>query len=149
MLRYLTSGESHGSRLTALIDGVPSGLALSALHIDTDLARRQGGYGRGGRQKIEKDRVEITSGVRFGRTIGSPIALTIENLDWENWKEAMAVAGHRTVRGSKAVTRSRPGHADLAAALKYDTHDLRDILERSSARETAARVAAGGVAKRL
>jgi chorismate synthase len=148
MLRYLTSGESHGRLLTAVIDGIPSGLALTAERIDGDLARRQSGWGRGGRMKIEKDRVEIASGVRFAVTTGAPICLMVRNLDWDNWREAMstgAVAGP----GPAPVTRPRPGHADLTGGLKYDLRDLRDVLERSSARETAARVAAGAVAKRL
>lgn len=145
MLRYLTAGESHGKALTAVIDGVPAGLKITSAWIDRELSRRQAGYGRGGRQRIEKDRVEITSGVRFGKTLGSPITLEIPNLDWENWKEEMAVEEGRAV----PLTRPRPGHADLAGALKYLTNDIRDILERSSARETCARVAAGAVAKRL
>ncbi|MEE9542390.1 MAG: chorismate synthase [Thermodesulfobacteriota bacterium] len=148
MLRYLTSGESHGSELTALIEGMPSGLRLSAGDIDIDLARRQGGYGRGARMSIEKDSVIITSGVRFAKTLGSPIGLTIKNKDWENWQGAMSV-GSTNVKDKKSVTRPRPGHADLPGALKYDHSDVRNVLERSSARETAARVAAGAVAKRL
>jgi chorismate synthase len=147
MLRYITSGESHGKLLTVVVDGMPSGLSVNSTHIDRELARRQGGYGRGGRQAIEKDRVEITSGLRLGKTLASPVALVITNKDWENWKEVMAPEGRRT--GLKAVTRPRPGHADLAGAMKYDVGDLRDILERSSARETAARTAAGALAKRL
>ena len=147
MLRYLTSGESHGRSLTVVLDGLPSGLTLKRTEIDHELSRRQGGYGRGGRQAIEKDRVDITSGVRFGKTLASPIAMVIANKDWENWKEVMATDAKRT--GLKALTRPRPGHADLAGAMKYDTKDLRDILERSSARETAVRTAVGAVAKRL
>lgn len=147
MLRYLTSGESHGRSLTVVLDGLPSGLTLKRTHIDHELSRRQGGYGRGGRQAIEKDRVDITSGVRFGKTLASPIAMVIANKDWENWKEVMAPDARRT--GLKALTRPRPGHADLAGAMKYDTKDLRDILERSSARETAVRTAVGAVAKRI
>ncbi|MBI5599524.1 MAG: chorismate synthase [Deltaproteobacteria bacterium] len=145
-MRYLTAGESHGKLLTAILDGVPAGFILSKADIDRELSRRQGGYGRGGRQAIEKDRVDITSGVRFGRTLGSPIAMQIPNLDWENWKVEMTAEPSAP---SAEVTRPRPGHADLAGALKYLTRDIRDILERSSARETAARVAVGAVAKRL
>ncbi len=148
MFRYLTSGESHGKRLTTIIDGMPSGLRISAADINTDLRRRQGGYGRGARMAIEKDVVEITSGIRHGVTLGSPIGLTVENRDWENWEGPMnseAIA----VKDKKQVTKPRPGHADLPGALKYDHRDVRNILERSSARETAARVAAGGVARRF
>jgi chorismate synthase len=147
MLRYLTSGESHGRSLIAILEGMPSGLSLRSGYIDRELARRQGGYGRGERQAIEKDRVDITSGVRLGKTLASPIAMVIRNKDWENWKDVMAPDGIRS--GLKAVTRPRPGHADLAGAMKYSATDLRDILERSSARETAARAAVGAVAKRL
>ncbi len=149
MLRYLSAGESHGRRLTAIVEGMPSGVKLLKEEIDRDLKRRQSGYGRGGRMKIESDAVEITSGVRFGRTLGSPVALLIENRDWENWKEAMAVDEAGGGIDAKKVTRPRPGHADLAGGLKYAHKDLRNILERSSARETAARVAVGAVAKSL
>ena len=145
MMRYTTAGESHGRALTAIVTHVPAGVPVNAEDIDRDLARRQGGYGRGGRQKIESDRVSILSGVRFGRTIGSPIALGVANRDWENWLDIMAVAGDAP-EGMR-VTAPRPGHADLAGVLKIDSHDTRDILERASARETAARVAAGGIAK--
>lgn len=152
MLRYLTAGESHGKELTSIVEGVPSGLSLGAAAIDTELSRRQRGYGRGGRMKIETDRVEITSGVRRGLTIGSPITLVVRNLDWENWEAVMTPEGSgpapQAERG-RAVTRPRPGHADLTGGLKYGHRDLRNILERSSARETAARVAAGAVFKRL
>ena len=148
MLRYLTSGESHGKRLTTIIDGMPSGLSVSAADINIDLRRRQGGYGRGGRMAIEKDAVEITSGIRHGLTLGSPIGLTVENRDWENWEGPMNSADI-AVTDKKEVTKPRPGHADLPGALKYDHRDVRNILERSSARETAARVAVGGVAKRF
>ncbi len=146
MLRLLTAGESHGPQLTVVVDGLPAGLALSARVIDRDLVRRQGGYGRGGRQQIERDRVAIVSGVRGGRTLGSPVTLVVANRDWENWRRPMQVeaAGFRP----KPVRRVRPGHADLAGALKYDFDDARNVLERASARETAARVAAGGLAKR-
>lgn len=149
MLRYLSSGESHGKELTAIIEGMPSGLPVNAECIDSDLKRRQGGYGRGGRMLIESDKVEITAGIRWARTIGSPIALKVENRDWENWKEIMASGIPDILDRSKDVTRPRPGHADLAGALKYDQRDIRNILERSSARETAVRVAVGALAKRL
>jgi chorismate synthase len=146
-MRYQTAGESHGRALTAIVSCVPAGIPLLAEDIDRDLARRQGGYGRGGRQRIETDRVTILSGVRFGRTIGSPIALGVANRDFENWLDVMAVAGERP-EGIRE-TSPRPGHADLAGVLKTGSDDTRDILERASARETAARVAAGGVAKAL
>ncbi|KPK01351.1 MAG: chorismate synthase [Nitrospira bacterium SG8_35_4] len=160
-LRYLTSGESHGRALVCTVDGVPSGLALSADDINRDLARRQKGYGRGGRMKIESDQVQILSGVRRGRTLGSPISFLIENKDWNNWAEIMNPEAGVKSQGSSVkgmelnnsklnpVTRPRPGHADLSGALKYDHKDLRNVLERSSARETAARVAIGAVAKRI
>src|SRR5262245_36033577 len=147
--RFLTAGESHGEALTAVIDGVPAGLALSIGDIDADLARRQRGYGRGGRMKIERDQVHIVSGVRWGMTLGSPITLRIANRDWENWKTTMSVAPPDPGAHQKEVTRPRPGHADLAGAMKYNHHDIRNVLERSSARETTARVAVAGVAKRL
>jgi len=146
-LRFLTSGESHGERLTVILDGVPAGLALTAGDLQADMTRRQGGHGRGGRQKIEHDEARIVSGVRGGRTLGSPITLEISNRDWENWQAVMAVEAEGLKR--KPITRVRPGHADLAGMLKYGADDARDVLERASARETAARVAAGGVAKRL
>ncbi len=149
MIRYLTAGESHGSSLTAILEGMPSGLEITAPCIDRDLARRQSGWGRGNRMKIEKDRVEITSGVRWGRTLGSPIALVVRNLDWENWKEVMCPDIPEAFDTGRVVTRPRPGHADLAGGIKYGHRDLRNILERSSARETAARVAVGAVARRL
>jgi chorismate synthase len=147
--RFLTSGESHGECLTAVIDGVPAGLALTEAHLNEDLARRQRGYGRGGRMKIERDHAHISSGVRWGLTLGSPITLTIQNRDWENWKSTMAVGDPPPGASAKTVTRPRPGHADLAGAMKYGHHDIRNVLERSSARETTARVAVAGVAKRL
>jgi chorismate synthase len=146
-LRFLTSGESHGERLTVILDGIPAGLELTAADLLSDMARRQGGHGRGGRMKIERDAARIVSGVRGGRTLGSPITLDIANLDWENWKAVMPVEAEGIKR--KPITRVRPGHADLAGMLKYGADDARDVLERASARETAARVAAGGVAKRL
>lgn len=145
--RMLTAGESHGKGLTAIIEGLPAGLPLSEEDIARDMARRQGGYGRGGRMKIERDRAEITAGVRHGRTLGSPVALWVENRDWVNWTEKMAVAP--VDAEVERVTRLRPGHADLPGAMKYGFDDVRNVLERASARETAARVAVGAVAKRL
>jgi chorismate synthase len=146
MLRYLTAGESHGPQLTAIVEGVPAGLIISEPAINEDLARRQGGYGRGGRMQIETDRVRILSGVRWGETLGSPITLVVENSDWVNWEKRMSpYPGDRD--DSIAVTKARPGHADLPGAIKYRHHDVRNILERSSARETAVRVAVGAVAK--
>lgn len=146
MLRYLTAGESHGPQLTAIIEGLPAGLKISEESINCDLARRQCGYGRGGRMKIERDEAQILSGVRWGETIGSPVTLCIINRDWINWQEKMSPnARHRDEK--IRVTRSRPGHADLPGAMKYDHRDVRNILERSSARETAVRVAVGAVAK--
>ncbi|MBI2369770.1 MAG: chorismate synthase [Deltaproteobacteria bacterium] len=148
MLRYLTAGESHGPGLTAIIDGVPAGLSLTPEEINRDLGRRQLGYGRGGRMKIEKDTVEISAGVRFGRALGSPLALTIRNRDWENWKVQMSLSAADAAT-AKVVTNPRPGHADLAGAIKYGHEDIRNVLERASARETAARVAVGAVAKTI
>jgi chorismate synthase len=147
-LRFLTAGESHGRGLLSILEGIPSGLPLSAEDIDRELKRRQQGYGRGGRMKIEQDRAIIMSGVRWGKTIGSPLSLLIENRDWGNWLEGMSAdAAHE---GSiSPVTKPRPGHADLSGAMKYCHKDVRNILERSSARETAARVAAGAVAKKF
>lgn len=149
MLRYLNAGESHGSALTAIIEGMPAGLEITAESVDRDLARRQSGWGRGARMKIEKDRVEITSGVRWGRTLGSPIALVVRNLDWENWLDVMGPDAPVNPDTSRSVTRPRPGHADLTGGIKYGHRDLRNVLERSSARETATRVAVGAFAKRL
>lgn len=146
MFRFFTAGESHGPALTAIIEGIPAGLQLDFDQLSEDMARRQQGFGRGGRMKIEKDKAEITSGVRFGSTLGSPLTLVISNRDWENWQEKMAVFGQP--QGEK-ITAPRPGHADLPGALKYQRQDIRDILERASARETAARVAVGAVAKQL
>lgn len=148
MFRYLTAGESHGPQLTAIIEGLPSGLTISEDFINVDLARRQGGYGRGGRMAIEKDQVEILSGVRWGKTLGSPVTLAVKNRDWVNWHEKMS-PHERFLDESISVTRSRPGHADLPGATKYGHHDVRNILERSSARETAVRVAVGSVARAL
>ncbi len=153
MLRFLTAGESHGPALVVIVDGVPAGLLLGTGDLTPDLARRQLGYGRGRRMAIETDRAEILSGVRRGETLGSPIALQIKNKDWTNWQHTMSVDANPddALPGARraAVTRPRPGHADLSAGLKYDRADLRDILERASARETAARVAAGAVARAL
>ncbi|HUF68303.1 MAG TPA: chorismate synthase [Longimicrobiales bacterium] len=149
--KFRTAGESHGRGLVCMIEGVPAGLALSAARdIDPDLRRRQGGYGRGGRMKIERDAAEVVAGVRLGETIGSPLAFLVWNRDWENWRVAMdpeAPAGESP--RLKRVHLPRPGHADLVGVLKYDRDDARDILERASARETTARVVAGAVAKRL
>lgn len=147
-MRYLSAGESHGPALTAVIEGLPAGLEVRAGAVDCHLARRQGGYGRGGRMKIERDRVTFLSGLRFGLTTGSPLTLQILNRDWENWQEKMALQGEPPP-GLTALTRPRPGHADLAGGLKYDHDDLRLVLERSSARETAMRVAVGSVARLL
>lgn len=146
-LRWFTAGESHGPRLTAVVDGMPAGLALVASAIDGDLARRQRGYGRGGRMKIETDRVTFTGGVRDGHTLGSPIAMSIENRDHTSWTERMAAAPLPT--RPEPLTRARPGHVDLAGGLKFDRHDLRDVLERASARETASRTAVGAVCRAL
>ena len=148
MLRYLTGGESHGPALTAIIEGLPSGLPLSGAYIDEQLIRRQGGYGRGARMKIEKDRVRILSGVRGGLTLGSPITLQLLNKDWDNWRQVMSPEAGADING-RVVKQPRPGHVDLAGAIKYRHRDLRNVLERSSARETAARVAVGGVARRF
>ena len=148
VLRFLTAGESHGKGLTAILEGIPANLPLSEEDINKELARRQKGYGRGGRMKIERDAVEILSGVRFGKTLGSPIALFIKNRDWENWKEKMAIEGEPP-ESVIPFTRPRPGHADLAGGLKYNQRDLRNVLERSSARETAARVAVGAICKKF
>lgn len=147
-LKILSAGESHGRGLTGILEGMPAGLSLSPDDIDRDLSRRQQGYGRGGRMKIERDRAELLAGVRWGATIGAPIAIFIENRDWKNWQTGMS--HDRIHEGSVApVTRPRPGHADLAGALKYGHSDIRNILERSSARETAMRVALGAVAKKF
>ena len=145
-LRFVTGGESHGAALTAILDGMPAGLRIPREAIDEQLARRQKGYGRGGRMKIETDRISVLSGLRFGETLGAPITLQLVNRDFANWTERMDPFGEPT--GAK-VTGVRPGHADLAGVLKYDRQDARDILERSSARETAMRVAVGAVCRRL
>jgi len=151
MLRFLTAGESHGRALVVIVEGLPAGLALSASDIAPDLRRRQEGYGRGRRMAIEQDAAEILSGVRHGETIGSPVSLSIANRDWVNWQYTMSVEANPLEDAGGAhratVTRPRPGHADLSAGLKYERTDLRDILERASARETAARVAVGAIAR--
>src|SRR5881392_4152130 len=150
MFRFTTAGESHGRALVAIVEGLPAGVPVNVDQINHELWRRQQGYGRGGRMKIEQDRVEILSGVRHGLTLGSPLALTIENKDWANWNEVMAVeATEIAPEKSRRVKRPRPGHADLAGGLKYDVRDLRNVLERASARETTARVACGALAKQL
>jgi len=147
MFRFLTAGESHGKGLVAIVEGAPAGLPLDEDYIAADLRRRQAGYGRGERMQIEDDRAEILSGVRHGLTIGSPVSLLIWNRDWDNWKETMSIT---PIKGKvKPITQLRPGHADLAGAVKYGMDDIRPILERASARETAARVAVGAVARRL
>ncbi len=147
MLRFLTAGESHGQALVAILEGIPANLHLTHKDIDVELERRQGGYGRGERMQIESDRAKILSGVRFGKTLGSPISLLINNRDWEKWHRAMSVEG--SPQDGTRVTRPRPGHADLAATIKYGHADIRNVLERASARETAARVAVGAIAKKL
>jgi chorismate synthase len=162
MLRFTTAGESHGPALVSILEGMPAGLPLLADHVNVELARRQQGYGRGRRMQIEKDAVEFLSGVRAGETIGSPIAMLIHNRDWKNWQEIMNAAptdaesearsaqnAIRSTPRKRAVTRVRPGHADLSGLLKYDRDDARDILERASARETTARVAAAAICKRF
>lgn len=148
MLRYLSAGESHGQALTAIIEGLPAGLKIHKEKIDELLKRRQGGYGRGGRMVIEQDRVEFLSGLRGSLTLGSPLTLLIHNKDWENWREIMA-PGEDALLAKRVVTKPRPGHADLPGALKYRQRDIRNILERASARETAVRVAVGAVAQGL
>src|SRR6266700_4045825 len=150
MFRFTTSGESHGRALVAIVEGLPAGMPLNIDQINHELWRRQQGYGRGGRMKIEQDRVEILSGVRHGLTLGSPLALMIENKDWANWVDVMATEAREIApEKSRRVKRPRPGHADLAGGQKYGARDLRNILERASARETAARVACGAIAKQL
>jgi chorismate synthase len=148
-LRFTTAGESHGRGLVAVVEGLPAGLPLSAEAVDRELARRMQGYGRGARMKIEQDRVEWLAGVRAGETLGSPVAMLVWNRDWANWEDVMAAEGTPGEERRRRVARPRPGHADLAGVLKYDRRDARDVLERASARETAARVAAGAVARRL
>src|SRR5678815_1008263 len=153
MLRFLTAGESHGQTLVMTLDGMPAGLEIDIDALNAQLRRRQGGYGRGRRMQIESDRAEIIAGVRHGRTTGAPIALLIRNRDWVNWQQTMYVESEMPEGATGAnrpdVTRPRPGHADLAGAVKYGHTDVRDVLERASARETAARVAAGSLARQL
>jgi len=146
-LRFLNAGESHGPALTAIIEGIPSNLKISSEYINKELARRQKGYGRGGRMKIEKDKVKILSGVRFGYTLGSPITLMVENKDWQNWTDIMSIEGEPASK--REITNPRPGHADLVGGIKYGFEDLRNVLERASARETTTRVAVGAVCKQL
>ncbi|UCD25807.1 MAG: chorismate synthase [Gemmatimonadota bacterium] len=150
-MRFTTAGESHGKALMAILEGIPAGLALVAEDVDSELRRRMAGHGRGARMKIESDRVEFLSGVRAGETLGSPVCMMVRNRDWENWQEVMAVApdADPDKPRRRRVLRPRPGHADLVGVLKYGRHDARDILERASARETAARVACGAVCRKL
>ncbi|NTW05085.1 MAG: chorismate synthase [Peptococcaceae bacterium] len=148
MLRFVTAGESHGPVLTAVLENLPAGIPISEDFVNTELKRRQGGYGRGDRMKIESDKAKFLSGIRGGYTLGSPITIQIENNDWSNWSEIMA-PGQEALTGQRVVTRPRPGHADLSGAIKYGHHDMRNVLERASARETASRVATGAVAKRF
>jgi len=147
MLRFLNAGESHGPALTAIVEGYPSNVKITTDRINKELARRQKGYGRGGRMKIERDTVKILSGVRFGITLGSPITLMIRNKDWENWTDIMAIEGDLT--NKKQILEPRPGHADLTGGIKYGFYDLRNVLERASARETTTRVAVGALCKIL
>jgi len=147
MIRYLTAGESHGKALVGILEGMPAGVEISAEYINRQLWRRQQGYGRGGRMKIETDEVEIFSGIRFGKTIGSPIALMIQNKDWQNWKDRMSVESDGT--GIEKITIPRPGHADYSGAMKYGFDDLRNVIDRASARETAMRVALCTIARKF
>src|SRR6266571_600473 len=147
MFRFLTAGESHGPCLTTIVEGLPAGLPVDKTIIDADLRRRQGGYGRGGRMKIEKDSIRFLSGVRHGQTLGSPITMQIENLDWVNWQEQMSTEPVEVA--IEPVTGIRPGHADFTGAMKYGHSDIRNVIERSSSRETAARVAVGGLCRQL
>lgn len=149
-MRYLTAGESHGPQLTAIIEGIPAGLTISVDQINQELARRQGGYGRGGRMKIEKDQVQFTSGIRHGKTLGSPITMIVENRDWKNWQTVMSVEPVSEKNEQlRRVKKPRPGHADLVGGMKYQHHDLRNVLERSSARETTMRVVIGALSKQI
>jgi chorismate synthase len=148
MMRFLTAGESHGPQLTAVVEGMPAGFAIDPARINHELARRQKGYGRGGRMAIERDEARIVSGVRFGQSIGSPITMVVENLDYKNWVKRMSI-DPRDREEERTVTRPRPGHADLAGVLKYNLDDIRNVLERASARETTARVAIGGFARQI
>src|SRR5262245_31544184 len=153
MLRFLTAGESHGQALVTIIEGVPAGLIVNFEQITQELRRRQGGYGRGRRMAIECDRADVLAGIRRGRTTGAPLALLIKNRDWDNWQATMHVEAEMPAGAPGAkrapVVRPRPGHADLAGALKFDHEDIRDVLERASARETAARTAAGAIARQI
>src|SRR5438874_11092575 len=153
MLRFLTAGESHGKALVAILEGLPAGLTIDFDRVTAELRRRQGGYGRGRRMAIESDRAEALSGIRHGVSTGAPIALLIPNKDWENWQRTMHVEPDQPADASgtdrPAVTRPRPGHADLAGVVKYGHDDIRNVLERASARETAARVAVGAIARQL
>lgn len=148
-LRFLTAGESHGQALVTVVEGLPAGLPVTAAQVDRELARRMSGYGRGARMKIEKDRIEWLAGVRAGETLGSPVAMVVQNRDWTNWQEIMAAEGTPGEERRRRLNRPRPGHADLVGVMKYDRQDARDILERASARETVMRVAAGALARRL
>ncbi|MDT1996182.1 chorismate synthase [Carnobacterium divergens] len=149
-MRYLTAGESHGPELTAIIEGLPAGMPLLKEDIDKELKRRQQGYGRGGRMKIEKDQARITAGIRHGRTMGSPVSLAVENKDWKHWETVMSIEPIDEKKvGMRRVSKPRPGHADLVGGMKYGHRDLRNVLERSSARETTVRVAVGAIAKKL
>ncbi|HJS47030.1 MAG TPA: chorismate synthase, partial [Gemmatimonadales bacterium] len=148
-LTFTTAGESHGRGLVAVVEGLPAGLPLAAESVDRELARRMQGYGRGARMKIEQDRIEWLAGVRAGETLGSPLAMLVWNRDWANWEDVMAPEGTPGEARRRRVARPRPGHADLAGVLKYARSDARDVLERASARETAARVAVGTVARSL
>src|SRR2546421_7607585 len=153
MLRFLTAGESHGKALVAILEGLPAGLTIDFDVVTTELRRRQGGYGRGRRMAIESDRAEPLSGIRYGVTTGGPVALLVPNKDWENWQRTMHVEPEEPAGATGAdrpvVTRPRPGHADLAGAVKYGHNDIRNVLERASARETAARVAVGAIARQI
>ncbi|HEY2932487.1 MAG TPA: chorismate synthase [Acidobacteriota bacterium] len=149
MLRFLTAGESHGKGLAVILEGMPADVPFDVETIHYDLKRRQGGYGRGGRMKIESDQIDLISGVRFGKTLGSPISFLIWNKDWQNWQEPMSAVADVPADKKRSVTRPRPGHADLTGALKYNFSDIRNVLERSSARETSARVAVGAICKLL
>src|SRR5689334_24248594 len=147
MFRFLTAGESHGPCLIMVVEGLPAGLAVDKAGIDADLRRRQGGYGRGGRMKIERDAVRFLSGVRHGKTLGSPITMQVENRDWVNWEERMSAEPVEALM--EPVTRVRPGHADFTGAMKYGHTDIRNVIERSSSRETASRVAVGGLCRQF
>jgi chorismate synthase len=148
-LRLLTAGESHGPGLIGVLEGLPAGMRVSTRLVDRDLKRRQHGYGSGRRMQIERDRVRWTAGIRYGRTLGSPVGFAVDNRDWVNWSDRMSVEPISADRRPRRITRARPGHIDLAGALKYDTDDMRDVLERASARSTAARVVAGALARQL